>query len=103
VVPELPRQPGPADRDRDDREPVPGEVLGSRRDDEPLLGGAPRRLMLRLFVLAAVVGVLVPGVLWLVADGPAWALLRVGAGAGVLVLTVGWRVLRVLHRAGRLP
>ncbi len=111
--PGLPRQRGGGDdggradrahdEDRTAREPVPGEVLGSRRDDEPLLGGAPRRLMIRLFVLAGVGGVVLPGVLLLVADDPAvWALVRVATGVAALVLTVGWRILRVLHRAGRL-
>ncbi|WP_380168688.1 hypothetical protein [Jannaschia sp. R86511] len=82
---------------------MPGEVVSSRRDDEPLLGGAPRRLMVRLFVLAGVPGLAVPGVLLLVLDDPAtWALVRLGTGVAVLCLTVGWRILRVLHRAGRL-
>lgn len=100
--PGLPHQRGAAD-EGDGREPVPGEVVGSRLDDEPLLGGAPRRLMIRLFVLAGVLGVVLPGLVLLVADGPpAWAVVRVGTGVAALVITVGWRVLRVLHRAGRL-
>jgi hypothetical protein len=116
VAPDLPGRPGPEDRDREDRErddleqwereqgePVPGEVLDSHRLDEPLLGGAPRRLMVRLLVLAVGAGLLVPTLLWLVADGPAWALVRVGSGVAAVVFTVGWRILRVLHRAGRLP
>jgi len=77
-------------------------VLGSRREVEPLLGGAPRRLMVRLFVVAASLGVLAPALLLLVADGPWWAALRVGSGIAALVVTIGWRVLRVLHRSGRL-
>lgn len=96
----------PRPRDGDDErrdEPVRGEVLGSRRDDEPLLGGAPRRLMVPLLVVAALIGVVLPTVVLLLVDDPAgWAVVRVGTGAGVLVAMVGWRILRVLHRAGRL-
>ena len=89
---------GEQDRDR----PVPGEVLASHRDVEPLLGGAPRRHMLRLLVLAAVLAVAVPLLIAAVADAPAWAFLRVSAGVGAFVFTVGWQVLRALHRRGRL-
>lgn len=116
MAPDPPNGPGPDDREREDREredleqwereqgePVHGEVLDSHRVDEPLLGGAPRRLMVRLFVIAAGAGLLVPALLWLVADGPASALVRVGSGVAAVVFTVGWRILRVLHRAGRLP
>lgn len=110
--PGLPRQRGGADDGERDvpgagdptaRDPVPGEVLRSRRDDEPLLGGAPRRWMIRLFVLAGLGGLVLPGVLLLVGDAPAvWALVRVATGVAAVVVTVGWRILRVLHRAGRL-
>jgi hypothetical protein len=86
-----------------DRRPVRGEVVGSRRDEEPLLGGAPLRHMVRLFVAAALAGLVTAAVLVAVTDGPGWAVARAGVGVTALVVTVGWRVLRVLHRGGRLP
>lgn len=85
-----------------DDSPVPGEVVSSRREVEPLLGGAPRKHMVRLLVLAAVLAVAVPLVIAAVADAPTWAYLRVAAGIGAFVFTLGWQVLRALHRRGRL-
>ena len=90
------------DRPVPDDGPVPGEVVSSRRDDVPLLGGAPRRDMVRLLVLAGVLALAVPLLISAVADAPAWAYLRVAFGIGAFVFTVGWQVLRAMHRRGRL-
>ncbi|MFC5380403.1 hypothetical protein [Aquipuribacter nitratireducens] len=82
---------------------MPGEVLGSRRESEPLLGGAPRGQMLRLVAGCAVLGLVAAVLLVALADGPGWAVARAGVGVAVVAFTVGWRVLRVRHRGGRLP
>ncbi|WP_336922801.1 hypothetical protein [Aquipuribacter sp. SD81] len=91
--------PDPPDRPPEPRR-VAGEVVGSRV--EPRLGGAPRRLMVRLFLVSGGLW-LVLGAALLAAGVPWWGVLRVATGVAALVLTVGWRVLRLLHRQRRGP